>query len=73
MMWLWIALIAGYACAWLVTYGATLAYFDREYPMIMLEMHKSNKMFAIVWSLIPAAWIAVPFLSKGYKHGFKFK
>lgn len=57
-----------------VSYGATFAYFQREWPTLA-EIEKSNdRDFALfAFFLGPFSLIPGYFLSKRYKHGFKWR
>ena len=71
------ALITTIATAWIIcgilNYGATLAWFQREYPLISHKKPSSDILFAAITSIAgPIALIVVTFMSKFFKYGFVF-
>ena len=66
-----------YIAIWLVlailTYGMSLAYWQREFAILAKGCIKEDIIFSILWGLFAPFTTIVIFCNGGYKHGLKFK
>jgi hypothetical protein len=61
------------ACG-VLAYGATLAYFQREYPSTALEFEHNDRAFAVLLGTLGPIGLFVAVVSnKRFKHGFMWR
>ena len=61
-----------YAAGAILTYGATLAYFQRHWSSIAREGYRGDVGTAVFMSLTPIGWFLCLFCSRFYQHGLQF-
>ena len=66
-------LLAGFCLLmWWVTWGATLAEFQRNPVFGRPENCRHDLGFAVGWSLLPPAWVLWPFTTGFAEYGFQW-
>lgn len=71
-MYIWISLLI-YIVGGVFSFGITFAYFQGEYACIAEDQYHSDRRFAMFWAFFPGCIIVAIFMSRGLKHGLKFK
>ena len=63
-----------YLCLWLLTWPALLADLqaDRRDKESADRNYRHDISVAMLWALIPPMWVATPFWTGFYRHGFQF-
>ncbi len=63
-----------YLCLWLVTWPALLAdlQFDRRDKESADRNYRHDLGVTMLWALLPPMWVATPFMTGFYQHGFQF-
>ena len=64
-----------WAVGFFITYPALLANVQaifKDSPELAAERLAENRGVAMLFALIPVAWLMTPFLTGFYKYGFKF-
>ena len=74
MNWFWILFSLGWLVCSILTYGITLAYFQREYYLISEQGYVGDVLFAIFLSLTGPFGLLVSYWLSGFaRNGLKFK
>ena len=61
-----------FACG-ILSYGASLAHFQREFPTIAAESFNGDRGFCAVFSILGPIWFLVSLIGSGwFKYGFMF-
>jgi len=63
-----------YLCLWLVTWPALLADLqaDRRDKESADRNYRHDISVAMFWAMLPPMWVATPFWTDFYSHGFQF-
>ena len=63
-----------YLCLWLVTWPALLADLqaDRRDKESADRNYRHDISVAMFWAMLPPLWVATPFWTGFYRHGFQF-
>ena len=66
--------ILGYLVCYILSYGLTFAYFQREFPVIAKDKVKADVFFSLIFSTLgPISLILSIILGGFFKHGIKYK
>lgn len=58
----------------LLSYGAVFAHLQRQFPMFAKKDYEEDRNFALVMSIFgPIGLLTALMVTRGFKHGFKFR
>jgi hypothetical protein len=69
----WFLLSVIYVAGFVLTYGGTLAFFQKSWPNLAQKDYRNDVAFAVFVALTPIGWLVELFMCGFYKHGFMWR